>query len=689
VSGVRPESLVARGFDVVSVRDGRTLVVADSADLAALGRVARVERELVTPSVLRARMAGPRAATSTVVYRSYDDPVRGIRAHLDSLAAANPRVHLDTLGTTHEGRPILAVKIGAPEVSPARPNVLYLATYHAREWAATEMALRLIRYLAAPAAPGTRVDSLVAARDVWVVPVVNPDGYEYTFTTERLWRKNRRPFEAGIGVDLNRNHSSHWGWDNLGSSPVPSSDIYRGPSPASEAEVSAVQAFHALHPPVASISYHTFTGLVLYPPGYAYGLLPGDRSIYRALAGTDVRPSVRDRLPGSGRAWYHPAPSWNLYPVNGDYNDFAYDSHGTISFTPELTSGYEDGRYYGFEFPDDEQKLQTVFEDNLPFALDVLESAREPLGYRSPTTGIAAERLMLESVFPDVRAIVPASATVEMLVGGMALAVGEDTADFGRHTRRVTSGQLQQRPAAVTVRAGVLARRFEVLAATGAEPGDVAWSAENFSPTATRARAGSLSWLGTFGALRSPAVQVPAGADTVSIVFWTSYDGDAFSLEPHAEVRWSTDGGQTWELAERLSGTANAWYTELARVTGAAGRELRVEIRTSGMRIYLDEVAIVAHLPATAAPPVADRFAPNVNPVRGASVGFAWPFETAGELLVYDFAGRLVARSSVAQGATSASWDIAASGARNGVYLAVARSGGQSRSAKVYVVRGS
>ena len=48
--------------------------------------------------------------------------------------------------------------------------------------------------------------------------------------------------------------------------------------------MSAVQAFHALHPPVASISYHTFTGLVLYPPGYAYGLLPGDRSIYRALA---------------------------------------------------------------------------------------------------------------------------------------------------------------------------------------------------------------------------------------------------------------------------------------------------------------------------------------------------------------------------------------------------------------------
>ena len=200
-------------------------------------------------------------------------------------------------------------------------------------------------------------------------------------------------------------------------------------------------------------------------------------------------------------------------------------------------------------------------------------------------------------------------------------------------------------------------------------------------------RAGTLSWLGTNGTLRSPVVQVPAESDTVSVLFWTSYEGDPFSLEPHAEVRSSTDGGATWQLAERLSGNAAAFYTELARITGVAGRPLQVELRTEGMRIFVDEIALVSHGGALPSPPVAAGFAPSANPVRGDRVTFAWPFARGGDLLVYDFAGRVVAQAGVLAGAADVTWDVAASGARNGAYIAIARSGGETRRVKVFVVR--
>ena len=557
----------------------------------------------------------------------------------------------------------------------------------------TEMALRLIRHLASPPAPSARVDSLVAARDIWVVPVVNPDGYQYTFTAQRLWRKNRRPVATGVfGVDLNRNHSRSWGYDDDGSSPIPGSDIYRGPSPASEAETQAVEAFHAAHPPAVSISSHTYTGLVLYPPGYDYAVLPGDLGVYRALAGTDVRPSVIDRLPSPGRGWYHPAPSWNLYPTNGDYNDWAYARDGTISFTPELTSGYEGSTYYGFEFPDDEAKLRQLFTDNLPFALDVLESARDPLAYRSPTTGMRSERLMLESIAPAVRARVPAGATdARIVVEGSLLSAQTDSESHGTYTRRLVSQPFAHRPASVTLQAGVLARKYVVLAASGAEPDESGWTAAGFAPTTLEAAAGAHAWASgaALASLRSPVVTVPAGMDTVSVLFWTRYSGDGFSLEPHGEVRVSLDGGGTWTLAARLSGTAAAFYTEQATVTGAAGRAMQVEFRTDdGLPWSLDEIALVGHADPGALSTVAAALQPSANPARGDRVTFTWPFATAGDLLVYDFAGRLVSRTAVDAGALDATWEIAASGARSGVYVVVARSASATRRVKLFVVRG-
>lgn len=349
VTGMAPDSLRARGFDVVGVEPGAALVVTDAAGLAGLQSMGALPQLLLAAGTDVRRLQNLAAvASAPAVYRNYDDPQRGIRRWTDSLVAVNARISVDTVGLSFEGRPILAVKIGPRGDAASRPNVLFVATHHAREWAATEMALRLIRRLAT--ATDARTDSLLNQRDIWVVPVVNPDGYEYTFTSDRLWRKNRRPNADGsVGVDLNRNHSLSWGLDDGGSSPNPPSELFRGASAASEPEVAALQRFHMLHPPVISVSYHTYAGLLLLPPGSRNGILAADLDAYRVLAGTNVRPAAIDRLPGSVRSFYAPSTAWMLYPTNGEYTDWASATFGTISITPELSSGYGPQGYYGFE----------------------------------------------------------------------------------------------------------------------------------------------------------------------------------------------------------------------------------------------------------------------------------------------------------------------------------------------------
>lgn len=697
VSGVPAESLLVRGFDVVGARDGTILVVADPEDQARLAAMGGATPPFLPAGADPRRFTAQPVPSTPRVYRPFDDPARGVRAFLDSLARANPRVHVDTIGRSTEGRPLLAVKVGARDDAATRPNVLFLATYHAREWIATEVALRLLRHLARPAGTDARVDSLVARRDIWIVPVVNPDGYEYTFIADRLWRKTRSPQAGGaVGVDLNRNHEALWGLDNVGSSPNPRSDVFRGPTPASEPETRAVQAFHDAHPPVLSLSYHSFAGLLLYPPGHTFGLLPGDLGVYRALAGTPLRSAVTDRLAGSSRTRYFPGVGWLLYPTNGEYTDWAASRHGTLAFTPELTSGDENGAFYGFEFPDDEARIQRVFEDNLPFALDVLESAADPLAYLSLTTGLRAERVALESVSPDVRVRVPgaaADATRVTVAGDRTLATSVDPAG-GRFQRRVVS-EAVARPSSVTVRAGNDGGgvRFDLLLAQGAEPDErTGWIADGFvaGSDAVAPPAGNAVWRAEFGTLRSPVVRVPATVDTVSVLFRARYDGSAFTERPFAEVRVSRDSARSWQPVTRLAGSAPRYVPDGVTVGGVRGAAFAVEFRTEGLPLRLDEITVVAHAGGVAPPAAGGAMAPFVpseNPVRGDAVWMTWPHDGAGELLLYDFGGRLAWRTAVAAGTPRVAIPIAAERLSNGAYLVIARAGGRVARARLFVLR--
>jgi len=317
------------------------------------------------------------------IFQGFDE----IKAQLYNTAAANPHIaSLITIGYSIQGRPLLAMCLhkSGKHSEHNCPEVLYIATHHAREWVATLMAMRLIQYLTENYGIDEQVTRLLNTRRIWIIPVANPDGYEYTFTTGRLWRKNLRDNDGdGLitlndGVDINRNFDSYWGYDNEGSSPNCSDQAYRGAAPNSEPETRALAQFiHSRrHQLTCTITYHSYSNFILYPWGWQTRTLSHDDPVYVALAGTAEKPAIWDNIVGSG---YLPGTIGDiLYVSNGDYVNWCYNEAGILAFCVELTNGFDGyGNFYGFEFPDDEVMMQTVFEDNLPFALACAESASD------------------------------------------------------------------------------------------------------------------------------------------------------------------------------------------------------------------------------------------------------------------------------------------------------------------------
>ena len=341
------------------------------------------------------QLAEAQAVNGYNVWRSYDEP-GGYRDQLVAASKTYPGVtKLVKLGTTHQGRDILALKVtqGARgQKDGSRPAVIYSSTQHAREWIAPEMTRRIMNtYLQRWAADDEPTKKLLQRTELWFVPVMNPDGYEYTFTNERLWRKNLRDnngngtTEVGDGVDPNRNFPSHWGYDTEGSSPIPSSDTYRGPSPASEPETQAAIRLFDLAKAEFMVNYHSNGRWLLYNDGWQVGTPTADDPIYYALSGNLDEPAIDG---------FHPGLSSDvLYITNGEIDGYAQEKTGTLAWTPELSPGCPG---CGFVFPDDEQLVQEEFERNLPFAESVAQSAADPDDPKS-SLGIKTKPFYLQS----------------------------------------------------------------------------------------------------------------------------------------------------------------------------------------------------------------------------------------------------------------------------------------------------
>ena len=291
--------LDAEGVDL-SVR-GRVAGGFDTQLILTADQRARLAREGVDTKLTRVKggqsvkqFAAAQAAGGFNVWRSWDEP-GGIRDQMYAIARKNPQLaKLVKLGTTLKGREILALKVtqGARGVKDgSRPAVLYSATQHAREWISTEVNRRLLNWYVDRCQADDQVKNLLKKTELWFVLVANPDGYQYTFDVERLWRKNLRDNNGdgqtaiGDGVDPNRNYPNHFDYDNEGSSPIFSSETYRGPSPTSEAETRALKGLLDRIGFAFQVNYHSAGQWLLYAEGWQVSTPTADDPIYFALSG--------------------------------------------------------------------------------------------------------------------------------------------------------------------------------------------------------------------------------------------------------------------------------------------------------------------------------------------------------------------------------------------------------------------
>ena len=203
----------------------------------------------------------------------------------------------------------------------AGPAVLYNAVQHAREWIAAEVNRRLFEYVVDAQARSLDADPrLLKSRELWFVPIVNPDGYDYTFTSKgtRLWRKNLRDnngdgtIATGDGVDPNRNWPTKWNYDLEGASNEPGERDLPRPGPGVGARGQGLRRAREAHRREVPDRLPLVRPADPLPGGLAGRDQATDAPLMKALAGDDDKPAVEG---------FDPDVSAELYTTNGDITD--------------------------------------------------------------------------------------------------------------------------------------------------------------------------------------------------------------------------------------------------------------------------------------------------------------------------------------------------------------------------------
>ncbi|MGH7495206.1 MAG: M14 family zinc carboxypeptidase [bacterium] len=342
-------------------------------------------------------------------------------------------------------RDIWAVKISDNAAAAEdEPEVLIIGQHHAREIITQEIVLDYMNYLLSHYGLDPYITYLVDHRQIWLVPILNPDGLDYVFSTDMIWRKNRRANEDGsFGIDLNRNYGFKWGYDNRGSSGNGFDSNYRGTAPFSEPETAALRDFVASHQFRAALSYHSFGNYVIYPWGYEDGPTP-DHASFVALADSIVAYNHYHRGTGLETVGY---------TVNGDSDDWFYgeqiQKNKVFSMTPEVGTGAD------FFHPDTSRIQPLILENRGPNLFITYAVGEEPLVQHQPlpdtvyTAG--PHRIVAQITGPIVltepAALVPQSYTLHFSTGGqlpfeeVALTATGNPAEYAGEIPAMAGGQ--------------------------------------------------------------------------------------------------------------------------------------------------------------------------------------------------------------------------------------------------------
>jgi hypothetical protein len=254
----------------------------------------------------------------TPSYRNYSSCVEEIYA----IESAHPDiVNVTVIGTAWEGRDIYLIKVSDNvTVDEAEPEVCIMGMHHAREWMTVEVTMHYLNHLVNNYGSDARATWMVDNREIFLVPIVNPDGYVYCQEVQNMWRKNRRDNGDGTyGVDPNRNYNGSQNgdpvgeWGGVGSSHTTNHEDYCGPSAFSEPENQAIRDFIISRDFRITLSYHSFGREIYWPWGYSTGVQTPDDFYQKAIA------QNMSSING-----YTPKQSAAAYPTTGDSDDWIY-----------------------------------------------------------------------------------------------------------------------------------------------------------------------------------------------------------------------------------------------------------------------------------------------------------------------------------------------------------------------------
>jgi len=297
-------------------------------------------------------------------YHSYES----MTSELEGLAKKHSDiVSMFSIGTTYEGREIWVMKISDnPNTDESdEPDVLYMGAHHGNERPSYEVLIYFVNHVVEKyyenSKEGNRVRYVVNNREMYIVPMINPDG------ADADERKNREPnympgpmhtpYPDCYGVDLNRNYGYMWGiFPYPANSANPYSDEYEGEAPFSEKETQAVRDFAGSHDFVLSLSYHTYSELILYPWGCTTQPTEDDE-LFRGIANGISSINGYDVMQAS-----------DLYLTSGDADDWLYGEKGVLAFTIEL----------GKEHSPEYDEVLNISETHVGVNLYVAEIADNP-----------------------------------------------------------------------------------------------------------------------------------------------------------------------------------------------------------------------------------------------------------------------------------------------------------------------
>jgi len=273
-------------------------------------------------------------------YRSTDE----VNAWINDLKEQFPDlITIEEIGKTYQGKSINAVHLISNKGTD-KPRIVYNSCQHAREWITVPTISWVLNALVTNYGKNDTLSGLVDAIDWTFIPITNIDGYDYSRSSDRLWRKTRKPNPGTscVGVDPNRNWE--YMWNRGGSSSQPCSDIYHGPSAGSEPEPKAVADFIKNTPRVAGyMDIHSYSQLFMSPWGYSSSY-PPDYSKMQAV----MNPLVAEMREVHGRSYRSGSIGSILYIASGNAVDYAY---GSLKILHSYTIELRDTGQYGFILP--------------------------------------------------------------------------------------------------------------------------------------------------------------------------------------------------------------------------------------------------------------------------------------------------------------------------------------------------